>query len=169
MKRYGLLIGSWFLIASPVRAANPFETDDSITFVAPPTLEQPFVQFQDQEWRGLRSGVTTAAEKVFYDGATWTQFWTEQIAPFQSSAIPVPAIDFTTESVIGVFRGQKPYASFDIEFVSIEKNAAGLTVKYKNIDRLVGMSSPRYAIQPFHLKKIPAVTGSVHFERVKEK
>jgi hypothetical protein len=37
------------------------------------------------------------------------------------------------------------------------------------VDRLVGISSPRIAVQPFHLKKIAAFYGPVRFEKVKEK
>ena len=42
-----------------------------------------------------------------------------------------------------------------------------LVVRYREITRMMGVFVPPFAVQPFHLKKIPAYDGQVVFLKVK--
>jgi hypothetical protein len=125
------------------------------------------VEFKGEEWRGIRSGLRHEVQHVVRDEQEWKTFWEKDIAPFQNRVVDVPVIDFHNEMVLIVGRGEKPTASYDIQIVEIKKEATALLVRYKYIDRMVGMASPSYRVQPFHLKKLPAFNGPIQFELVK--
>lgn len=169
MKIYGLVLGIWFFTGAILLAANPFESESAVTFAAPATLDEPLIEYKGEEWRGFYSGVKKPDELVFREAVSWEIFWNKMIQPMQKKDVLAPTIDFEKEMVVGVFRGEKPNPSYDIEIVRIIKKETALLVTYKYVDRLVGISSPRIAVQPFHLKKIAAFYGPVRFEKVKEK
>ena len=73
---------------------------------------------------------------------------------------------------MGVFMGEKPDPYYDIEIRSIREenqpdNGKALVVRYREITKMSGVFVPPFAVQPFHLKKVPAYSGQVIFVKVR--
>ena len=83
----------------------------------------------------------------------------------------VPPVDFAKDMVVGVFMGEMPRPDYEIEIRSIRveerPNGKTLVVRYRNITKMMGVFVPPFAVQPFHLKRVPAFAGEVVFQQVK--
>jgi len=109
---------------------------------------------------------------VFRRADAWASFWEKAMAPISRKLSKVPPVDFSQEMVVGVFRGKMPYPNYQIEIRSIRPEnhpdtGEALVVRYRDVTNMMGVFNPPFAVQPFHLKKVPAVPGEVVFIKVK--
>lgn len=131
----------------------------------PAQLRLPDVIVRKDEWRGVQCAVTEPRVAVFRHGDMWTAFWGKAMAPFSRKLANVPAIDFEKDMVVGVFLGGKSTPNYEVEILGVSASAPDKrVVRYRVIKKMQGVFSPPYAIQPFHLKKIPAFTGEILFQ-----
>lgn len=143
--------------------------------VEPPTrVILPKLIVKKDEWRGSQCGITQPAQIVFRHGESWNPFWEKALAPYSSRLQKIPTIDFTKDMVIAVFMGEKPAPYYEIEIVStqIEPQAnpeRTLVIRYRAIEKMAGVFSPPFAVQPFHLKKVTRFPGKVLFIQVRRK
>jgi hypothetical protein len=152
-------------------------------------LPEPIAE-KDQ-WRGVRCAVTEPRQVLFRHADKWESFWKKGMAPFSPKFAKVPPIDFTKEMVVGVFMGElfDPHYEIEIRSVAIEQRTRPasipstglldeeqgrardetptLVVRYRTIAKMSGVFTPPFAIQPFHLKRIPAFHGLIVFEEVR--
>jgi hypothetical protein len=124
------------------------------------------------EWKGSQCGVVEPRFAVFRHADKWAAFWGKAMAPISPKLAKVPPVDFGKDMVVGVFRGEMPYPHYEIEIRSIRQEnqpSAGkvLMVRYREITKMMGVFVPPFAVQPFHMKKVPAFTGQVVFLKVK--
>jgi len=145
--------------------------------VLPPREPPASVRLQElvvksDEWRGSQCGVIEPRFAVFRHADKWEAFWGKAMAPISIRLAKVPPVDFGKDMVIGVFMGEMPYPHYEIEIRSIrpeERPESGrvLVVRYREITRMMGVFVPPFAVQPFHMKKIPVFQGDVVFVKVK--
>ena len=69
--------------------------------------------------KGTRSEIVVARQVTIRDQDAWTALWQEHAA-----SRPRPAVDFSSEMVVGVFLGTRPTAGFAAEIVDIERPTA---------------------------------------------
>jgi hypothetical protein len=74
--------------------------------------------------------------------------------------------------VVGVFMGERTTPNYEIEIRSIREESrpdAGkaLVVRYRDIVKMQGIFVPPFAVQPFHMKKVPFYPGPVVFLKVR--
>jgi hypothetical protein len=138
----------------------------------PPRVRLPELVVKSDEWKGVQCGVTESRFAVFRHTDKWQLFWERALAPLSHRLAKTPQVDFDKDMVVGVFMGEKPYPHYEIEIRSIsEENRPEtgkvLVVRYREIKKMMGVFVPPFAVQPFHLKKVPAYGGSVVFQKVR--
>ena len=138
----------------------------------PAMINLPEIVVKKDEWKGSQCAVQDPRFAVFRHDDKWSSFWEKALAPFSPRLAKIPKVDFNKDMVVGVFLGQKPYPYYEIEIRSIREETrpdAGkvLVVRYRDVVKMSGVFVPPFAVQPFHLKKIPAFDGQVIFLKVK--
>jgi len=138
----------------------------------PANLRLPEVVVKAGEWRGVQCAVQESRHAVFQHPDKWASFWEKAMAPYSSRLARVPAVDFEKDMVVGVFMGERKTPNYEIEILSIrteDRPEAGkvLVVHYREITKMLGVFVPPFAIQPFHLKRIPRYDGQVVFLKVR--
>lgn len=180
-----ILIG-WFaagvLSAEPVNLAAPKMIDPDaqgalapvpLTLVEPPKgVRLPGAVARKDEWRGVRCGVIEPAFASFTSPEKWESFWLRGAAPYAPVFRELPKIDFSRDMVVGVFMGEQPQPFYEIEIRSIDKEASSsgletLVIRYREIRKMTGLFAPNFPVQPFHLKRIPAWSGRLRFEKTR--
>jgi len=112
--------------------------------------------------KGEQSNIEDARQVVARSEAEWTRLW-QQHAPDRLK----PAIDFSKETVIGVFMGSRPNAGFNTAIVSATEGGGALIVRYTETRPTPGAITAQILTFPYHLVAIPKATAiSVKFERV---
>lgn len=136
--------------------------------VPPTTISVPMDVANGHEWRGSRCGITKRGSIVFHDNETWTIFWQKAMAPYSVRFRKTPDVDFNVDMVVAVFRGQQDTPNFEVKILAPIMTPADteLNIQYKDIDRLVGLTTPRFSVQPFHLVRLPKFNGPIYFRRV---
>jgi hypothetical protein len=139
---------------------------------APSDIELPKVVAEDGQWIGSQSGMTEPFQTVFRNTGDWSAFWEKAIAPYSRALRQAPVIDFSKDMVVGVFMGKEPLAGYQIRIVKTATQMEGqesvLVVRYKNIDRFLGIFAPQFDVQPFHLLRLHSFPGKVEFIQVKD-
>lgn len=138
----------------------------------PPNVRLPEVIATTHDWRGVQCAVVEPRFAIFHQASKWTAFWEKGMAPYSAKFAQVPTIDFSRDMVVGVFLGEKPTPYFEVEIRSamIEESAdhqKRLVVRYRTISKMQGVFTPPFAIQPFHLKRLPTFEGPVEFKRAR--
>ena len=138
----------------------------------PAGIRLPEMVVKSDEWRGVQCGVQDARVAVFRHADKWQAFWEKALAPYSSRLAKVPPVDFGKDMVIGVFLGERSKPNFEIEIRSVrteDRPEPGkvLEVRYREIRKMQGVFVPPFAIQPFHLKRVPRFDGQVLFTQVR--
>ncbi len=99
---------------------------------------------------GQRSGIAERRMVAVSDKAAWEQVWKEH-----SAEAPVPAVDFSKESVVAVFLGEMRAAGVKIEIVVQNDmiDANRLNVFYKEVRSSKGFSA-QVICRPFAMVKV---------------
>jgi hypothetical protein len=112
--------------------------------------------------KGDQSNIDTAKQVVVRTEAEWTQLW-RQHAPDR----PQPPIDFSKETVIGLFMGSRPNAGFSTAVVSAMEGGGALVIRYTETRPPRDAITAQILTFPYHLAAIPkAAATNVKFEKV---
>ena len=111
--------------------------------------------------KGDQSNIDDARQVVVRTAAEWTKLW-QQHNPDR----PRPAVDFSTEMVVGVFMGSRPNAGFSTTIISATAGNGALIVRYKETKPSAGAVTAQVLTFPYHLVAIPKATVTdVKFEK----
>lgn len=107
-----------------------------------------------QSWNkleGQHSRIAEARTVAVSDKAAWDKVWAEH-----DSSSPVPAVDFSRESVVAVFLGETRAAGVKIEIVvqDDQLDANRLNVFYKEIRSAAKPFSAQMVCRPFAMVKV---------------
>lgn len=138
----------------------------------PPNVALPELMIKDGEWKGSQCAVQDPRFAVFRHADKWSSFWEKALAPVSPRLAKVPPVNFDKDMVVGVFMGEKPYPHYQIEIRSIREentpdSGKALVVRYREVKHMMGVFIPPFAVQPFHLKRVPAYSGQVVFVKVR--
>jgi protease stability complex PrcB-like protein len=112
--------------------------------------------------KGDQSRIDSARQVVVRTETEWAQLW-RQHAPDR----PEPTIDFSKESVIGLFMGSRPNAGFSTAVVSAMEGGGALVIRYSETAPSRDTITAQIITFPFHLVAIPKATAAnVKFEKV---
>lgn len=112
--------------------------------------------------KGDQSNIDSAKQVVVRTDAEWTQLW-RQHAPDR----PQPAIDFSKETVIGLFMGSRPNAGYSTAVVSATEGGGALIVRYTETRPPRDAITAQVITCPYHIAAIPKATATnVKFEKV---
>jgi len=111
--------------------------------------------------KGDQSNIDDARQVVVRDAAAWRALW-QQHAPDR----PMPAIDFSKESVVAVFMGSRNTAGYSVTILSTIEGGGALVVKYRETRPTPGGVTAQVLTFPYHIVAIPKVTATnVRFEK----
>jgi PrcB C-terminal len=113
--------------------------------------------------KGTQSNVDEGRQVTIRTAGEWTRLW-QQHNPER----PIPAIDFSTQMVVGVFMGSRSTAGFAVEIVSVTEAPDGLTVRYRNTTPPRGAITAQVITSPYHLVAVPKAAGTVTFELLRD-
>jgi len=109
---------------------------------------------------GAQTFIEEAKQVVIRTPEEWAALWKQNAANR-----PAPAVDFTREMVVGVFLGTRNTAGYSVEIVGVEKDAAGILVRYRERSPARGMMTAQVITSPYHLVAVPKTEGAVRFEK----
>jgi hypothetical protein len=110
--------------------------------------------------RGITSGITQPQEVVVDSAAEWRALWSRH-AP----GAPLPAVDFATDVVIGVFAGERRTGGYSVQIVGIDRGAGDVVVAYRVIEPGRDAMVTQMLTSPFHLVRLPRQGLPFRFER----
>jgi len=115
------------------------------------------------------SGYTEKANLVINDEETFFKIWRNYTSVFSCptcGAFPFPKVNFSNETVIAVFMGEKNTGGYSIEITKIIDNG-------NNVIVYVNETSPKpddivtlALTQPYHIVKIKKILGLVEFQKI---
>ena len=114
----------------------------SVTALAAPL---PFTSIA----KGFVSDQETPRQAVVRTPAQWQGLWNDH-APGDK----LPAVDFATTMVVGVFLGTKPTAGYGVEIVGVKTDGDTLVVEYTERAPGRGTMAAQILTQPFHLVSV---------------
>jgi protease stability complex PrcB-like protein len=113
--------------------------------------------------KGEVSDQETARQAVARTPAEWQALWNDH-AP----AGKLPAVDFASSMVVGVFLGTQPSTGYAVEIVAVTTDGDALVVEYAERQPKRDMMAAQVLTQPFHLVAVPKHAGPVRFVRVSD-
>ncbi len=116
----------------------------------------PFTTISQSE----QSGVEEARQVVVRTLEEWKALWKEH-APNQT----MPAVDFTTSMVIGVFLGSRNTAGYRVTITGIERDGAIVAVTHREERPGARDILAQVITFPHHLVRVERIAGEVKFAR----
>jgi PrcB C-terminal len=111
--------------------------------------------------KGDMSGQQSAKQITVRTDAEWNALWKDH-AP----AATMPAVDFTSDMVVGIFLGSKPSSGHGVEIVAVRSEEKDLVVEYVHKQPARGTMAAQVLTAPYHLVSVPRHAGSVRFVSV---
>jgi hypothetical protein len=111
--------------------------------------------------KGDISDQETARQAVARTPAEWQALWRDH-AP----AGRLPAVDFDSQMVVGVFLGTMPSSGYGVEIVGVRTDGDALVVEYVQRQPKRDTLAVQILTQPFHLVTVTKHAGPVRFVRV---
>ncbi|MFA6316072.1 MAG: protease complex subunit PrcB family protein [Elusimicrobiota bacterium] len=114
---------------------------------------------------GQNCGVSKPQMVAAHDTQTLAQLWAKTYGG-TPKALDLPSVDFTKETVVAVFLGEKPTPGFnvDLELQQDPMNPNRLYVLYKEKAPKSGAFMPQVVSRPFVILKVPKAYSEVVFE-----
>jgi len=111
--------------------------------------------------KGLLSDQETPRPAVVRTPAQWHGLWNDH-----ARGDKLPAVDFATTMVVGVFLGTKPTAGYGVEIVGMKTDGDTLVVEFTERQPGRGTMAAQILTQPFHLVSVAQHAGPVRFVAV---
>lgn len=149
MKKLTLLL----LVASPllIIACTPADSNNSSS---PDSGESDGTKlnFQTIEKRGM-SGINSPENIVINEEKEWANLWA-RIHSNQTPTPKLPQMNFSKETVVGVFLGTKNSGGYGIEIKKVTDTGKKIVVMVEEASPPKGAMVTMALTQPFHLVKI---------------
>ena len=116
----------------------------------------PFTTISQSE----QSGIEDARQVVVRTPEEWKALWKEH-APGR----PMPAVDFSKSTVIGVFLGSRNTAGYRVTITGIERDGATVAATYREERPAARDIVAQVITFPHHLVRVERIEGEVKFVR----
>ena len=110
--------------------------------------------------QGAQSNVDEARQVAVRTEAEWARLWQEH-----GRERTRPAVDFSTNMVVGAFMGSRPTAGFRVEILSATPLQGKLVVRYREIAPGRDAMAAQIITSAYHLVVVPKFSGEVTFEK----
>jgi hypothetical protein len=107
------------------------------------------------------SGIDEPRQVAVRTLADWATLWRSHAPGGQ----PVPTIDFSRETVVGVFAGTRPTSGYGVEIVRAAEVNGTLIVDYVETRPAPGGVTAQVLTAPYHLVAVPRHDGEVRFQK----
>ena len=114
--------------------------------------------------KGPMSGIDGPRQVAARTLADWTMLWRSHATGGQ----PMPAIDFSRETVVGVFAGRRPTSGYGVEIVRTAEANGTLIVDYVETRPAPGAVTAQIVTAPYHLVAVPKHDGEVRFQKTEK-
>ena len=104
--------------------------------------------------KGDMSGQQIAKQVTVRTAAEWKALWKDH-APTEK----MPAVDFATHMVVGIFLGTKPSAGHEVEIVGVRTQDKDLIVEYVQKQPGRGTMAAQILTEPYHLVSVATTRG----------
>lgn len=108
--------------------------------------------------RGHMSDEDLARQVTVRTAAEWKTLW-QGHAPTEK----MPAVDFDTQMVVGLFLGSKPSDGYDVEIVGVRTEGTALVVEYAQKQPGRGTMAAQMLTAPYHFVAVAKHPGPVRF------
>ena len=125
------------------------------------------VSFRELE-AGMLSGVTAPEERMVRDAEAWGRLW-QAVQAGGSSERPLPAVDFSRETCIAIFAGQRPTGGYAVRVDQVTDSGGSLEVAYRVTAPAPGSIVSQALTSPYQIIAVPSRSGSVRFRRLPER
>lgn len=117
--------------------------------------------------RGSQSGVEDQRQVAIHDQVAWEQLW-ENHTEGQQPAPDRPEVDFSTEIVVAIFKGQSPDGCHGAEITNVTRDTAtngstDLIVEGSYYKAVGDVACSQGITYPFHIVKVQAQPDDVAF------
>mmetsp|Transcript_32081 Transcript_32081/g.47862 ORF Transcript_32081/g.47862 Transcript_32081/m.47862 type:complete len:253 (-) Transcript_32081:520-1278(-) len=116
--------------------------------------------------QGHNSGIENAANEIIQSGPDFYELWGRHTS-ISSPPDGVPPVDFHTETVLAVFRGNKSSGGYGVEVKGVEDTGDEIVVSCETTDPSPDDMVTMALTQPFHIVRTPKTTKDVRFEFIK--
>lgn len=122
--------------------------------------------------QGLDSGITTFRFEVVLDQAAWDALWLQHTGGGTGPSTPAPAVDFSTEMVIGVWLGNRPTGGYaarieavvPAQILGAPGAPAGVAVSIREDQPNPKAVVTQAVTRPFHIVRAPRALGGAMYE-----
>ena len=107
------------------------------------------------------SNVDEARTAVAFTAGEWATLWRSH-----ASDKPLPAVDFTTRRVIGIFLGSRPTPGYEIEILGTKEEGGSLIVEWREVRPKQGLLLAQVLTSPALIASVPKIGGEIGFRKV---
>ena len=108
--------------------------------------------------QGSQSGISAFRFEAIRDDATWASVWQQH-----AGSGPPPAVDFSTQMVLGVWLGARPTGGYTVDIVQVTPTPSGATAVI--VESQPGWTPVAQVVTyPFHLVRLARVEGPVGYD-----
>jgi hypothetical protein len=111
--------------------------------------------------QGTASEILEPRELIVRTEAEWRGLW-----KMHRPRDPVPAVDFATHVVAGVFLGTRPTAGFAVEIDAVTPENGVTRIRYVERRPASDGFVAQVLTSPFHIVCLPRPGGRIEFQRV---
>ena len=111
----------------------------------------------------MMSSLDTPTQAVARSADEWSALW-KRHAP----ALPLPAVDLSTRTVVAVFLGSRPSGGFAVEITGTRVKDGVTTVEWREKRPGPDDMNAQIITSPAHIASIPKVTGEIRFEKLQK-
>lgn len=134
----------------------------TILFLISCTYQVKQVSFEIIE-KGYYSGIVEKQNLVIDSNESWSILW-EHLKSNIEPAPSIPEIDFSKNTVIAVFQGEKSTGGYSIEVTKIEEFEGKIIVKIKERNPGPGEIVTEAFTQPYNIEKISKTNKKIEFQ-----
>jgi hypothetical protein len=143
------LVGALLLAGCGGGSESPTVLNGSGVSVGDPNAGGTAVPFETLRQDNL-TGVEVRKNVVIKDADAWQKLWIAYTR-YSNPPLPLPAVDFQTKMVVGVFIGLPPSSCYSTKIESIRRTADKLTVRYVETAPRAGTACAAVLTSPAHL------------------
>jgi hypothetical protein len=107
---------------------------------------------------GQQSAIEDGREVVIRTAAEWKTFWKQH-----SPGRPMPAVDFTKATVVGILLGQRNTGGYRVTITAIDREGADLLVTWREQKPAPDLMVTQALTYPYHLVRIARSSEPVKF------
>jgi PrcB C-terminal len=111
--------------------------------------------------REMMSMVEEPRQAVARSAAEWAGLWRQH-----AGDKPLPAVDFGSRTVVGVFLGTRPSAGFAADITAVREANGVLVIEWQERRPQKGDVSAQVLTSPAVIATVPKFGGEIKFEKV---